>query len=59
MQVRDVLILLGRFDPNAKIDGPTLAVLRVKTTHHLVLVPSQDKEEFLRLAPNYYEDPTH
>lgn len=59
MQVRDILILLSRFDPNAQVDGPTLSVLRVKPTQHLILVPSEDKAQFLSFAPHYYEDPTH
>jgi len=59
MQVRDVLILLGRFDPNAKIDGPTFSVLRVKRSQHLVIVRTEDKADLLALAPHYYEDPTH
>ena len=58
MKVKDIINLLGRFDRNAVIDGCDLAVLRVKHSGHLVLVPEREKAGLLELAPHYYEDPT-
>lgn len=55
MTVRDLQILLSRFNPNTHIDGHTLTALVVKPTKHLVLVREDDHEDLLRLAPNYYE----
>lgn len=55
MTVRDLQILLSRFDPNTKINGHDLTALVVKPTHHIALVREDDREDLLRLAPNYYE----
>ena len=55
MKVRDLKILLDRFDLNAEIDGHALTALIVKNTKHIALVREDDREDLLRLAPNYYE----
>ena len=55
MKVRDLKILLDRFDPNMEIDGHTLTALIVKHNNHIALVREDDREDLLRLAPNYYE----
>lgn len=57
MKVRDLLILLGRYDLNAEIDGHALTMLRVRHSGHLVLVPVKEKADLLSRAPHYYEDP--
>lgn len=55
MKVRDLKVLLDRFDPNMEIDGPTLTALIVKHNNHIALVREDDREDLLCLAPNYYE----
>ena len=57
MKVRELLTLLGRYDLNTEIDGHTLAVLRIKHSGHLVLIPAKEKADLLARAPYYYEDP--
>jgi len=55
MTVRDLQILLSRFDPNTKIDGHDLTALVITNTKHIALIRECDREDFLRLAPHYYE----
>lgn len=57
MTVRDLKILLDRFDLNMEIDGPTLTALVVRHNNHLVLINDIHADWLAKAAPDYYKKP--
>jgi hypothetical protein len=57
MKVRDLKVLLDRFDPNMEIDGPTLTALVVRHNNHLVLINDRHADRLAESAPHYYKKP--
>ena len=57
MTIRDLRILISRFDPDTKIEGPTLTVVRVKHNGALVLINDRHAKDLIQSATDYYEQP--